>query len=532
MVTAFIIESYKRLQPDPNDAILGLLAHIADRLDNATHGTKPVSVSSIIANTGFAPSRSDININIFWFISLVLSLTAALIGIITLQWLREHQRYDTALKPRETMANLNARLDSLERWYVPQIFAGLPLLLQGALVLFFVGMIEFLFALRLEVAVPVTFAVCIPLIFLIATTMLPFLQICILQDAFRLSINNNIPSPCPYKSPQSLIFRRVRLEWIIARHLGYGWHLYSMFTYISFMVAGVYICVIKAACFIRKHTGHECDLPIFHSQRPNLKDRLADSFPLMISHTVQDSGDWGSSDMSWQEIRTIYALSLQLASMDDDDLVGYQEPAIFRCLELPELYDATCSIHKIRYQNRPNADLFSALWECMATLCSEAVEKFQKITNCTQFDDTDDEYAPGQVLLTDLCFSFGRLAGNYQEGRIPLTVAFIKDVICHECWGLSKIQTATETLPIALMACWVHKLPESWHHWMSIDPTTPARQERLANQLLARHFELHPERLLSMNGREASFPWFLLVNVKHSSGGKVIPIYANHDANY
>ena len=47
-------------------------------------------------------------------------------------------------------------MDSMEQWCVPQIFAALPLLLQGALILFFAGVIEFLFALRLEVAIPVT----------------------------------------------------------------------------------------------------------------------------------------------------------------------------------------------------------------------------------------------------------------------------------------------------------------------------------------------------------------------------------------
>ncbi|KAF5325302.1 hypothetical protein D9619_009821 [Psilocybe cf. subviscida] len=231
VVTAFIIESYQRLKPDPSDTIVSLLAHIAERLDNPSIGGT-ASVLSIISDTNLSPSRSDISINVFWFISLVFSLTAALIGIITLQWLREHQRYDNTLKPQQMMAIFNERLDSLQQWYVPQIFAGLPLLLQGALVLFFAGMIEFLFALRLEVAVPVALSVCIPLVFLIATTVLPLLQVCILEDPFRLSVNNKVPSPCPYKSPQSLIFRRICV------------HSKTIFQFFTSIVTGTYACVI------------------------------------------------------------------------------------------------------------------------------------------------------------------------------------------------------------------------------------------------------------------------------------------------
>ncbi|KDR70743.1 hypothetical protein GALMADRAFT_75965, partial [Galerina marginata CBS 339.88] len=97
VVTAFVIQSYQTLQPNPNDAAFLLLSRIADRLDNVT-------TSSTSSSTNFKPSASSIRINILWFISLILSLTTVLVGIVALQWIREHQRYTDAIKPKEALA--------------------------------------------------------------------------------------------------------------------------------------------------------------------------------------------------------------------------------------------------------------------------------------------------------------------------------------------------------------------------------------------------------------------------------------------
>ncbi|KDR65164.1 hypothetical protein GALMADRAFT_16929, partial [Galerina marginata CBS 339.88] len=86
VVTAFVIDSYKTLKPDPNDTIISLLSIIANRLDNTT---TPIPV--LLSSTGpgsHSPAASSIRINNFWFISLVLSLATVLIGTISLQWIR------------------------------------------------------------------------------------------------------------------------------------------------------------------------------------------------------------------------------------------------------------------------------------------------------------------------------------------------------------------------------------------------------------------------------------------------------------
>ncbi|KAF4618776.1 hypothetical protein D9613_009779 [Agrocybe pediades] len=152
VVTAFIIESYKTLHVDPQDTMVTLLSHILVRLENGSATGSPTS-SLPSSQVTFVPDKSAERINSFWFISLVLSLATALIGIISLQWLREYQSYAN-FNSEKTFAIFNMRKDGLEKWHVPKVFAALPLLLQGALVLFLAGMIDFSLALGIKVAIP------------------------------------------------------------------------------------------------------------------------------------------------------------------------------------------------------------------------------------------------------------------------------------------------------------------------------------------------------------------------------------------
>ncbi|PPQ87615.1 hypothetical protein CVT25_005800 [Psilocybe cyanescens] len=207
VVTAFIMESYKNLQADPNDAMIHLLSYIATRLDSPLDSNSTNTNSSSVP-TPFSPSPSSIRVNIFWFISLVLSLTTVLVGIISLQWLREHQHYPD-LTPRQRYAVYHMRVEGIEKWHVNKIFAALPLLLQCALILFLAGLVDFLRILgEWTLTTPVAVVIGLTLLFLISTTLLPSLQG--LSLYFHLSSERSRSdgwqdpaSQCPYKSPQS-----------------------------------------------------------------------------------------------------------------------------------------------------------------------------------------------------------------------------------------------------------------------------------------------------------------------------------------
>ncbi|KAF9472404.1 hypothetical protein BDN70DRAFT_844557 [Pholiota conissans] len=206
VVTAFVIESYKSIRPDSSDLAVVLLARITMQLESGSNVTFEPPTSSLLSLPSGSPDTT--RVNVFWFLSLILSLTTVLVGIVSLQWLREHQRYSDALPPKQALGIFYMRAEALEKWRVPQIFASLPLLLQAALLLFFIGIVDFLFSLSKIIAIPVGVAVALTVIFLIGTTILPTLQ-CFTVSLRRPMSNGPIPLPCAYKSPQSLAFRRL-----------------------------------------------------------------------------------------------------------------------------------------------------------------------------------------------------------------------------------------------------------------------------------------------------------------------------------
>jgi len=177
------------------------LARILAQLEGQVNGT------NIPTTPKFIPTHSDIRVNILWFLSLIFSLTTVLIGIISLQWLRKHLHPHTDLEPQIAFSLHHLNVESVDRWYLPQIFTALPLLLQLALVLFLVGVIEFLWSLNSTVAIPIAVAVGLSLSFLLWTTVLPTMQ-ALLLFLPRLPWGNIPRSPCPYRSPQSWAFHR------------------------------------------------------------------------------------------------------------------------------------------------------------------------------------------------------------------------------------------------------------------------------------------------------------------------------------
>jgi len=67
------------------------------------------------------------------------------------------------------------RFERLLKWKVPKTLTLLPVLLQYALVLFFAGVLDFLWARNYVVALTVSVASGFVLLFLVGTTILPAL---------------------------------------------------------------------------------------------------------------------------------------------------------------------------------------------------------------------------------------------------------------------------------------------------------------------------------------------------------------------
>ncbi|KAL1748265.1 hypothetical protein HDZ31DRAFT_14103, partial [Schizophyllum fasciatum] len=204
ILTAFISESYKWMIEQPEDMTAIYLRHILAHMKNVT--SIPIPNDNPII-----PNSTVSLINSLWFSSLTLSLTSALVGIVSKQWLREYLR-GTGRSHQTSLAVRQLKYDGFTAWWVGPIIAAIPLLLQAALALFLVGMLELLWHLDKEAARLVSFLASGSTIFFIATTTLPAIQYLAYHRTERLHTIYQVP----FKSAQAWLFFRTMITLVNA----------------------------------------------------------------------------------------------------------------------------------------------------------------------------------------------------------------------------------------------------------------------------------------------------------------------------
>ena len=158
------------------------------------------TLASITDATLPGPAGSpSVPISISWVLSLVVSLGTVVVGITSLQWIREYLS-DSRLGPKEGLAFRQMRYDGLMFWKVPFIISILPTLLVFSILLFFHGLLLFLYSLNKVVAIVIAAPIGVVWVFMMFATMLPALQ-CIFMSQERIRGHQ-----CPYKSPQARLF--------------------------------------------------------------------------------------------------------------------------------------------------------------------------------------------------------------------------------------------------------------------------------------------------------------------------------------
>ncbi|GJE97506.1 hypothetical protein PsYK624_137270 [Phanerochaete sordida] len=178
-LTAFVVQTYPMLTDDDSSTTNQLLALIASTQIHATDTIIPSKVNSTLTSLinaqSFSPPTSARAINILFFLSLVLSLSAALFGILAKQWLREYLRWNSPLAlPRENVLVRQSRIEAWEAWNVAATIASIPALLEIAMILFLCGVVVLLWTLDHPVAIIITvFAA----LFLVAAAMFTLLPI-------------------------------------------------------------------------------------------------------------------------------------------------------------------------------------------------------------------------------------------------------------------------------------------------------------------------------------------------------------------
>ncbi|KAH9053682.1 hypothetical protein EDB87DRAFT_1569158, partial [Lactarius vividus] len=139
-VATFISLSYPNLQQDPNITTQLLLAQISQQLSNSTTTAGPS------AQSFYVPPTSVVFINSVWFLSLVLSLTCALMATLLQQWARRYIQ----IVQRKYAPLHHARIHEFfsggaRRFGISKFVEVLPLLLLLSVFLFFAGLVVFAF---------------------------------------------------------------------------------------------------------------------------------------------------------------------------------------------------------------------------------------------------------------------------------------------------------------------------------------------------------------------------------------------------
>ena len=126
--SAFYLEKMYQLQADPNASL-------------------PSTPSSLVSPPAFSPPRYAVWVNILWFLSLVISLTCAMLATSLQQWARRYIRITRV--PRrspEKRARMHAFFaNGVDKFQISWAVEALPALVHLSLFIFFAGLLVFLF---------------------------------------------------------------------------------------------------------------------------------------------------------------------------------------------------------------------------------------------------------------------------------------------------------------------------------------------------------------------------------------------------
>ncbi|KAJ6541026.1 hypothetical protein DFH09DRAFT_1282850 [Mycena vulgaris] len=186
-LTAFLIESYKSLQPDSGALTVAALSEVSRQLAAMATGDElsPVQIPEV-----FHPPGTALLCNCLWFISLALSLTCALLATLVEQWAREFlHKADMRPSPIRRARVFSFLYFGLKHFRMHTVVDIIPFLLHSALLLFFAGLVVFLIHVNQV------------LMFLMTSVLVLFLLLYTL-----LTVLPVIYPDCPYRTPLAGVF--------------------------------------------------------------------------------------------------------------------------------------------------------------------------------------------------------------------------------------------------------------------------------------------------------------------------------------
>jgi len=182
-LTSFIIDSKQNLKASPADQMVyylqqnvALLVRISEQIYSIDpRASLPLTPQPPLP--AFKPPASDVRVNTFWFMSLVFSLSAALLAILVQQSVRDYmhvfQQYSDPLKSARVRQYLH---DGCEGWYMPAVAETIRGLLHVSLFLFFLGLCDSVLRINTAIGLSTTVPVGIVCLLYIFTTFAPVIS--------------------------------------------------------------------------------------------------------------------------------------------------------------------------------------------------------------------------------------------------------------------------------------------------------------------------------------------------------------------
>jgi hypothetical protein len=135
--------SIQDIQENPQDTSNFYLANIYQAI--ADPNSFNISSSPPASPPPFSPPNSAVWVNALWFLSLVISLTCALLATLLQQWARQYLKITQSRYSPHKRARIRAFFaEGVEKCLLPWAVDTLPTLLHISLFLFFAGLVVFL----------------------------------------------------------------------------------------------------------------------------------------------------------------------------------------------------------------------------------------------------------------------------------------------------------------------------------------------------------------------------------------------------
>ncbi|KAG8919490.1 hypothetical protein FRC02_001605 [Tulasnella sp. 418] len=182
--TAFIIESYKRLQPDGVDSTNSLLKlMLQHRNDNETIS---------LEDDDWSPSSDAVRVNAELFASLASSILASFGAILGKEMVAEFKSSGALNTLPEQGRTRQRKYNGLKRYRFRLLMQTLPILLQLSLALFLIGIIDFLLQMSLTVAIVIIIPVALGLLLYVVSLVVAIQE----EDSpFQASLSKSLRPP-------------------------------------------------------------------------------------------------------------------------------------------------------------------------------------------------------------------------------------------------------------------------------------------------------------------------------------------------